>query len=118
MTDPFGYTEVDKCPAQRMIVRVQYSADGVGGWDLNYAPLDPDTGDPIGVIPNREFDCAAFWLEEMNEFDWFYRLRRLRKLRASLIRRHFENCADNLIKEIEARENWDKLLTSAAGGSK
>lgn len=90
-----------------MIIRVDYSADGVGHGDWS-CEIQDDIGRPIGRIPERALDDAVFFLNEFRDMRPMRDLQDTRELRAQRIRDHFLVCAEKLIQEIEAGEGWNE----------
>jgi len=99
----------------RLIVRVEFSADGVGRSDWNCDVQDPLTLKPMQKLPARAVDDALFAQNEMRDTRPMEELRRYSARRAEAIEHHFRVCARKLIAEIERQEGWPHAVASKEG---
>lgn len=90
----------------RLIVRVEVSADGVGRSDWNCNVQCPISGKPMHVLPGDAVSHAIFQRDEMQDMRPWLELRVYAADRAAEIERHFQVCAQKLIAEIEKQEGW------------
>tara|TARA_R110000782_G_scaffold106459_5_gene194706 strand:- start:6051 stop:6365 length:315 start_codon:yes stop_codon:yes gene_type:complete len=95
----------------RLIVRVEFSADGVGRSDWNCDVQNPMSGKPMPVLPSDAVSRAIFHRDEMQDMSPWVELRTYAADRASAIERHFQVCAQKMIAEIEKQEGWPHALS-------
>ena len=98
-----------------MIVRVEFSADGVGRSDWNCDVQDPKSGKPMPLLSSDAVSRAIFHRDEMRDIRPWVELRTYAADRAAAIERHFQVCAQKMIAEIERKEGWPHTIKQKEG---